>query len=80
MAAEQREPEHIDNPLRDALLRRAHRRPVLQDQCRDLSLTDPSGRMPHEKVRYQVVNLQIGTDCSVSVRLKFLLMPPSARM
>jgi hypothetical protein len=35
--------------------------------CADVSLICPGGRMPHQKVRYQVVNLQIGADCSVSV-------------
>src|SRR5450631_1609708 len=72
MAAE-REPEQIDNPLRDALLRRAHRRPVLQDQRRDVLLADPLRRVPKEIMRDQLVDFQISADRPVGMPKRLTL-------
>jgi hypothetical protein len=41
-------PEQADNALRDALLRGAHRRTVLQDQHRDIALRNSGRGMAHQ--------------------------------
>ena len=67
MMAAERKPEQADNPLADALLCGAHRRTVLHDQSRNVSLANPLRCMPHQEMADEVVNLKINRDGRIRV-------------